>query len=95
MTLPRELYPLFYYNQDIMYNLLFKVSSDVILKTNKEYLGIEVGITSILHTWSQKGKYYPHIHMLVTGGGVNKLGKWVDSDLIDEDIIKTRFKNKL
>lgn len=33
--------------------------------------------------------------MLVTGGGVNKLGKWKDSVLVNEDIIRTRFKNKL
>lgn len=94
LSLPRELYPLFYYNQDIIYNLLFKISSDTIIETNKEYLDIDVGITSTLHTWSQKCKYYPHIHMLVTGGGINKLGKWVDSKLVNEDIIKTRFKNK-
>ena len=95
LLLPRELYPLFYYNQKIMYDLLFKVSSDVIIDTCREYLGIEVGVTSILHTWSQKGKYYPHMHMLVTGGGVNKLGKWIDSKLVNEEIIKIRFKNRM
>ena len=95
LLLPRELYPLFYYNQKVMYNLLFKVSSDVVMDTCYEYLGINVGITSILHTWSQKGKYYPHIHMLVAGGGINRLGKWQDSELVCEDIIRTRFKNKL
>ena len=95
LLLPRELYPLFYYNQKIMYDLLFKVSSDVIIDTCREYLGIDVGVTSILHTWSQKGKYYPHMHMLVTGGGINKLGKWIDSELVNEEIIKTRFKNRM
>ena len=95
LCIPRELYPLFYYNQKIMYNLLFKISSDVVMEVNKQYLGIEVGITSILHTWSQKGKYYPHIHMLVTGGGINKLGKWVDSGLVSKEIIQSRFKNRL
>ena len=95
LCLPRELYPLFYYNQKMMYDLLFKVSSEVIINTCYEYLGIDVGVTSILHTWSQKGKYYPHIHMLVTGGGINKLGKWVDSELVSKDIIQSRFKNRL
>ena len=95
LCIPNELNPLFYYNQDIMYDLLFKVSSEVVINSCYEYLGINVGITSILHTWSQKGKYYPHIHMLVTGGGINKLGKWIDSELIDKEIIRTRFKNRL
>ena len=93
--LPRELYPLIYYNQKLMYDLLFKVTSDVVLECCREYLGIDVGITSILHTWSQKMKYYPHIHMLVTGGGVSKLGKWENNELVDVDIIKSRFKNRL
>ena len=95
LCLPKELYPLFYYNQKVMYDLLFKISSEVIIDLCYEYLGIKVGITSILHTWSQKGKYYPHIHMLVTGGGMNKLGKWIDSELVSSDVIKTRFKNRL
>lgn len=95
LCLPRELYPLFYYNQKKMYDLLFKISSDVVLATSYEYLGVNVGITSILHTWSQKMKYYPHIHMLVTGGGIDKLGKWMNSGLVNEEIIKTRFKNRL
>ena len=62
-------YKLNIYNQNTMHDLLFKISSQVIIDLCYEYLGIKVGITSILHIWSQKGKYYPHIHMLVTGGG--------------------------
>jgi len=95
LLLPRELYPVFYYNQKVMYDLLFKISSDIILESCYEHLGINVGITSILHTWSQKGKYYPHMHMLVTGGGIDKTNKWKDSELVNEDIIKTRFKNRM
>ena len=95
LCIPKELHPLFYYNQKIMYDLLFKVSSDVVIDCCYEHLGIDVGITSILHTWSQKMKYHPHIHMLVTGGGINKIGKWVDSELVNEEVIRTRFKNRL
>ena len=95
LCIPKELHPLFYYNQKIMYDMLFKISSDILIDLCYEYLGIDIGITSILHTWSQKMKYYPHIHMLVTGGGINKLGKWIDSDLVNEELIKTRFKYRL
>lgn len=95
LCIPRELNIIFYYNQKIMYNLLFDISSKVLLDICKKYLSLDVGITSILHTWSQTGKYYPHIHMLITGGGINNLGKYIDSKLVSEDIIKTRFKNKL
>lgn len=95
LCIPRELNPIFYYNQKIMYNLLFDISSKVLLDICKTYLKLDIGITSIMHTWSQTGKYYPHIHMLITGGGINNLGKYVDSNLVNEEIIKTRFKKLL
>ena len=40
-------------------------------------------------------KYYLHIHMLVTGDGLDKLSNWGDSELVVVDVIKTRFKNRL
>ena len=95
LCIPRELYPLFYYNQKTMYNLLFKISSEVVMELCLKYLSINIGITSILHTWSQKMKYYPHIHMLLTGGGINNLGKWIDSNLIDKDLIRKKFSDRL
>ena len=57
-----------------------KTSSKAIMKLAKDekYLGGEVGILQILHTWTQKIKYHPHCHMLVSGGGI-KEEKWIDA----------------
>lgn len=62
-----------------MYDLLFDMASKTILELceNKKYLKAKVGITAMLHTWSQKCNYHPHLHMIVTGGVINKLGKYI------------------
>lgn len=77
-TTPVELHHIFYHNRREMYNLLFKASVETIMELakDKKYLGAKVGITAMLHTWSQTGNYHPHIHMIVTGGGINNQGKY-------------------
>lgn len=98
LEIPEELRPIFYHNQKSMYSLLFKTSSETIMELCDSYLGVKVGITSMLHTWSQKGNYFPHIHMVVTGGGIDKLGRWIDckkEELLDKSIIVKKFRSNL
>ena len=49
---------------NIFYNDIKELSND------KKWLGGKVGITSILHTWGQTLEFHPHIHSIVTGGGL-------------------------
>lgn len=100
MTVPTELHGIFYHNQKEMYSLLFKTTSETILELceDKKYLGAKVGITAMLHTWSQQGRYHPHIHMIVTGGGINKLGEFIyskDEYLLPVKVISKVFRGKL
>ncbi len=100
MTVPVELHPIFYHNLKKMYNLLFKASSETILELceDKKYLGVKVGITSMLHTWGQTGQYHPHIHMIVTGGGLDELKNWKDCKndyLLPVKVISRLFRGKL
>ena len=80
-TLPHELAGIAMQNQRAVYNLLFKVSQETVraLARDKRYLGAEVGLTSILHTWGQNLVYHPHVHMVVPGGGLTPEGKWRES----------------
>ena len=73
-TVPHQLNNLFSGNQKIMYSILMKAAADSIkeLSMDKKYVGGEVGILSVLHTWTATIKYHPHVHMLVTGGGIDK-----------------------
>jgi len=77
-TLPSELKALAYLNRKVIYNLLFESSSRCILKLSKDEkrLGGMPSITSVLHTWGQKLDFHPHIHCIVSGGGVDKDLKW-------------------
>lgn len=81
-TIPKELNSLCLINKKQLYGILFKASSQTItmLCKDKKYLGATPGIISILHTWGQNLTEHPHIHMIVTAGGIsNKENKWVNS----------------
>jgi hypothetical protein len=40
-------------------------------------LGGRVGILAVLHTWTNQLMYHPHVHLLVTGGGVQPDQQWI------------------
>jgi hypothetical protein len=77
-TVPHELNALTMGNRKLMFNLLFEASSYTILKLCKDeqWLGATPGIISILHTWGQDISFHPHVHCIVSGGGV-KDEKWI------------------
>jgi hypothetical protein len=75
-TVPSELRSLFLRHQKTLYGLLMKIASDAVrdLAAEKRYVGAEVGILAVLHTWTGRLHHHPHVHMLVTGGGVTNDG---------------------
>jgi len=81
-TIPSEIYNIAYQNQEKMYKILFKASSETLqeLAKDKKYLGGEVGFFSILHTWGQNLTYHPHVHIVVTGGGLTETNKWKEKE---------------
>lgn len=72
-TIPSELHKVFYLNQRICYNLLFKATSQTLQKValNPKFLGAETGAVAVLHSWGQALTYHPHIHMIVPAGGLS------------------------
>ena len=79
-TLPDSLRPLALRNQEIVYNLLFKAASETLktLTQDPKHLGAEVGFIAVLHTWSQTLMDHPHLHCIVTGGGLSPDGThWI------------------
>jgi hypothetical protein len=77
-TLPQELRSLCMGNRKLLFALLFKSAQHTILKLSKDekYMGATPGIVSILHTNGQDLNFHPHIHNIVSGGGINAGGKW-------------------
>lgn len=77
-TVPHELNALTMGNRKVMFDLLFEASSYILLKLAKDekWLGATPGIISILHTWGQDLSFHPHVHCIVSGGGING-NKWI------------------
>jgi len=75
-TLPHALNPLIRQNQAAGFDLLFSSASNTLLEFGRRQLGAQLGITSVLHTWSQTLIGHYHLHCIVTGGGLREDGTW-------------------
>ena len=75
-TLPHLLNPLIRVNQRALYDLLFQTATQTLQEfaRNPTHLGAELGITAVLHTWSQTLTEHVHVHCVVTGGGLSADG---------------------
>lgn len=77
-TLPHALNGLIRQNRAALFKLLFDAASQTLLEFGRQRLQAQLGLTAVLHTWSQTlGDHY-HLHGIVTGGGVAQDGsRWV------------------
>jgi hypothetical protein len=77
-TLPAALRALARSNQKTVYNLLFRASSQALLQLAQDprFVGGRVGLVGVLHTWTRQLLYHPHVHFIVTGGGLTADGRW-------------------
>ena len=98
-TIPEELNELWLANRRTMAELLFKAVRDTVrqLLSDRVYLGATPGIISALHTWGSSLVLHPHIHCLVTCGGLTDAGEWqkpVKSCLLPAPVVKSLFRGK-
>jgi hypothetical protein len=79
-TFPHELNDLWLVNVKTMTNLLFTCVRDTLFEfcLDKRHIGGKPGIIATLHTWGQTLVLHPHIHCLITEGGLNCL-KWMET----------------
>jgi hypothetical protein len=81
-TLPSELRGLFLQNQSLLYNLLFRCAWETIdefAHDPRQQMMAKTGMIAILHTWTQKLLYHPHVHCIVPAGGIDRSGQWKTS----------------
>ncbi len=79
-TLPSAIGDIAYQNKAVIYDLLFKASSETMLTiaADPKHLGVKIGFTSVLHTWGSAMTHHPHVHMIVPGGGISLDGtRWI------------------
>jgi Putative transposase/Transposase zinc-binding domain len=99
-TLPHELNSLWLANISVMTTLLFQAvrATLVTLLAYPKYLGAQPGILAALHTWSQTLVLHPHVHCLVTGGGLTPAGQWVavrHGFLLPARVVMAVFRGKM
>jgi hypothetical protein len=80
-TLPGDLRAIARRHQRLVYDLLFRTSAQAIqqMARDKRFVGGQVGMVGVLHTWGRNLSYHPHVHYLVPGGGVSSNGTWKPS----------------
>jgi len=81
-TLPTELREVTRSHQTTLYNLLFHTSAAALqqLARDPRFVGGQIGMVGVLHTWARDLSYHPHVHYLVPGGGLAPDGQtWLAS----------------
>lgn len=80
-TLPSQLRGHFFGRHDQQaYELFFQAASGALsqkLAADKALRASTHGFVAVLHTWTQKLEFHPHIHCLVPGAGLNERGQFV------------------
>jgi hypothetical protein len=80
-TLPSALRRVARSQQRLFYDLLFRTSAHAVqhLAQDERFVGGQMGMVGVLHTWGRNLSYHPHVHYLVPGGGVTVAGTWKPS----------------
>ena len=100
-TLPAEIAAIAYQNKALIYDLLFKAASETMLTiaADPQHLGAKIGITAVLHTWGSAMTHHPHVHMIVTGGGISSDGsRWISSRphyLVPVEVLSALFRGRM
>lgn len=74
-TLPSELRPLARRAPRVVFEALFHAAQRTLLEFGQSRLHATVGATLVLHTWTRKLEFHPHVHAIVTAGGLSADGE--------------------
>lgn len=94
-TLPHEYLSLWRYNERFFADLLFSASRDTLmLMEESKYHGVTPGIMTALHTWGRQMTLHPHVHCLVSAGGLNGSDQWegIEQFLLPIKVVKSRYR---
>lgn len=101
LTVPEEMRAAFRTNQLDCYGILMRVAAEAVITLcrDKKHLGATPAVLAVLHTWTGRMDYHPHVHMLVSAGGVSPDGKrWLDakhSFLVPVNALSRLFRNRM
>ena len=71
-TIPAELHEIARQNPKLIYKLLFCASAEAAQKLARDprFVGGQIGLVGVLHTWTRNLAFHPHVHYLAPGGGL-------------------------
>jgi hypothetical protein len=79
-TVPDAIAAIALSNKAVVYSILFRAAAETLrtIAADPKHLGVEVGFFLVLHTWGQQLQHHPHVHCVVTGGGLSRDGtRWI------------------
>lgn len=97
-TLPAEFRALARAHPKEIYDALFKCVSAALLEMARTRLGITLGLTAVLHTWTRELMLHPHIHVLVSAGGLtegDEFKRAKEAFLLPRKPLAALFKKKM
>jgi hypothetical protein len=98
-TVPSTLHPFFLADRRGSYALLFGAALETLHEVCRRRLGAQPGTIAVLHTWTQTLAFHPHIHCIVTGGGLTESrDRWIacrPGFLLPVRVLSRVFRGKL
>jgi hypothetical protein len=99
-TLPHELIALWAHNRGLLADTLFRCARDTVIElcAERRFLGATPGIIMALHTWGRTLNAHPHVHCLVSGGGLTRAGDWRPANngyLLPVRVVKALYRGKV
>jgi hypothetical protein len=100
-TIPNQIADIAYQNKAVIYDLLFKTVAETLhcIAADPKRLGARLGFIAVLHSWGSAMTHHPHIHCIVTGGGLSTDGqRWIacrPGYLFPHKVLSQRFRRLL
>ena len=79
-TVPEEISAIAYHNKRQVYGILFRAAAETLrtIAADPKHLGAQIGLFAVLHTWGSNLLHHPHLHCVVSGGGLSADGsQWI------------------
>jgi len=95
-TLPHQLNSLIIENKQLMFDTLFRAAADSFIDWMGYKYKLKPGIISVLHSFGETKEFHPHIHMIISWGGINKnhYPEAINGEYIKNEFIQTKFRCK-
>ena len=97
-TLPGQLRSLAKRHPREVFDLLMRSVRETLTVLPRDHLGLQLGVTAVLHTWTRELHFHPHVHCVVTAGGLSLDGtRWSDRKgfLLPVALMKAFFRGRV